>query len=917
MARLDANYADLLTQHLTAQLESRESESSRAAESALDIARSRMEQRCGKISDEQLSQIVARAEHRHAELAGERRVPAPLYARCLEILRQRSGGPDKVCANVRAGLTKLGGRLREIPSARDELRSVTIAGTPSPELVARLQRLLDEQPLDGDALLRFLGEHAHLGEVMHEWSGVAEGYSIGVHTRRVLRLCAEQLPLFDLQSVKVRPGIDLQRTLRFALAVHDVGKAVAVEAGDTAFQHEFTGPLLRRLMTQWGFGAEEVVLAETLVDNDLIGQVLHPEVRLDPNEAAKALAGRARDVGMTPRDFFTLQALFYTSDAASYPSLRDQLFVAQADGKLEPHDARFSQLRTLLERATASDGEARVRAESARATRDPAGGGRAQWNALTKLLPARSKEALAEKNDMTTLLQSIRSLDCIDQTQEWPYPERYDPKASYNFKHTLLTNLARAVAELREKAATLEEAGILGPGKPLDADALIAASLMRLVIADLSPPAPGPLLESSMCGLGFTAQEATVASWLLVSPSFMDRVASGHLTLDEAHRVLWDRASAWGVPVQELLALAQTQMQARYADEPPVRALQDRANLEPASFAGAARVLMLTGDPMSDARALVRRQEQLFERLYATTGFRSAQEFRAAVDDELLAVEDPARAAEVEGARQIAQAIVDNALELRFHVRADKLEGILTDGYKNLHAGGADSIHPDLAGRNLSETSHMGLTPEELAEVPGEARPCYCLVGPSARAANLPPPPGYRDKDRLLQNGYGPVVIVLDPKQVADRLTWTPGDSSNRLQGGVRELADVRQHEPEAWDQTFIPWCHRDLMLPFVPTIARNAGSEALWRPESAVSSAFKFPSRLTSSWTPEEYFEGQLFGGFLANDILAVEFPREAPPFAPLLRQLRERGIEVRLTDYETWPPAVLPPNQEADQLH
>ena len=157
--------------------------------------------------------------------------------------------------------------------------------------------------------------------------------SIESHTGDVGREWETQLSREELADISDRFGSDVETLMASAIALHDIGKAEAIEEGaGKEHQHEHTVPIMQTVLREEGFSEQEVALATELLNHDLIGPLFRGwSDETDVSVAAK-LAEKAKRVGMNVSDFATLQLAFYQADAAAYPYIT-QYMTQEPSGK--------------------------------------------------------------------------------------------------------------------------------------------------------------------------------------------------------------------------------------------------------------------------------------------------------------------------------------------------------------------------------------------------------------------------------------------------------------------------------------------------------------------------------------------------------------------------------------------------------
>ena len=174
-------------------------------------------------------------------------------------------------------------------------------------------------------------------------AGVTEGLDIGEHTATVLDNYLQQRRFYPTISLTGVTDKTLDRFMLPIMALHDIGKGIAVKAGNKELQHHYTGRFVSSYLRSVAFTQKEINVAVALIDHDTVGDFLKDET-MPVAEARRKLQQRANLAGMSYGNFMKLQQLFYTADSASYPFLQDLVFRPAANGKLSIKDQRFKQL---------------------------------------------------------------------------------------------------------------------------------------------------------------------------------------------------------------------------------------------------------------------------------------------------------------------------------------------------------------------------------------------------------------------------------------------------------------------------------------------------------------------------------------------------------------------------------------------
>lgn len=174
----------------------------------------------------------------------------------------------------------------------------------------RLDSMMRSRWLLPGALLDELGRHPDFGAALRAPVGVQVSFTLRTHTLRVLD-CYEK-------HFAQRPGVSRRERglFRLFLALHDIGKPLAIEAGDKRWQHRFTIDLLRQTRASYPISDREFADWIALVDGDPLGAFLKGEIEAAP--AADTIRKMAARSSCAPGDYFKQLVMYYQCDVSSY-----------------------------------------------------------------------------------------------------------------------------------------------------------------------------------------------------------------------------------------------------------------------------------------------------------------------------------------------------------------------------------------------------------------------------------------------------------------------------------------------------------------------------------------------------------------------------------------------------------------------
>jgi hypothetical protein len=141
--------------------------------------------------------------------------------------------------------------------------------------------------------------------------GVFEGYTLEQHTRMVMK----QFDKYFATDPNIQYFVSIVSFRKF-LALHDIGKPAAVNAGEKSRQHEYTIPILKDILPKIGVTTREAKIFIALIHSDEVGAYLQSKMSL--KQLITLLRDDADSIGMAPLSFTTLELTLYMVDAGSY-----------------------------------------------------------------------------------------------------------------------------------------------------------------------------------------------------------------------------------------------------------------------------------------------------------------------------------------------------------------------------------------------------------------------------------------------------------------------------------------------------------------------------------------------------------------------------------------------------------------------
>jgi hypothetical protein len=289
--------------------------------------------------------------------------------------------------------------------------------------------------------------------------------------------------------------------------------------------------------------------------------------------------------------------------------------------------------------------------------------------------------------------------------------------------------------------------------------------------------------------------------------------------------------------------------------------------------------LILPDLPFPDSREglkekaiqLVQKQTEDFKKYFPSSGFASLEDFDNAVKGS------------GEAATQLLNRIKNDEFRVAMRRPNSARWWIPKVGFQNQYVTGSSRGFSGKQGRYAVEASLLHRQYADYAPLDDDLKPKYGYLAPRPEI----------DSRSSATSGYGDDIYYFKKERIKDRITWTPGDSLNRLSSKASNVLSGEVAQVDVWDQTFIPWSHRDLMIQAMQDLTEYQESVSL---SAHYNSTFQ-----RKAMASDYYIEIQYWGPINLDDIDTFEFTYE-PPEGEFLQELQKRGIKIR--DASVTPP-------------
>lgn len=232
--------------------------------------------------------------------------------------------------------------LIEVPV---ESKSHAVTKIDIQELTKNINPLIVRELLVGadfkpEQLLTLLSQDPRLKQFLDSPAQVQEGYNIREHTamagKQYEKYFADRLRSPTINGNPLDIGF-----MRFFIAIHDMGKALSIEATGKKFDQGKYGEVLVPQLMEWmGYSHQEVSLAQVLVNQDWVGNFI-TSIGINPKGKAEKISAeiqsKAKLIGVGTKELYEIAKMYYMIDAGSYtanaggiPSL-DRIFTFGED----------------------------------------------------------------------------------------------------------------------------------------------------------------------------------------------------------------------------------------------------------------------------------------------------------------------------------------------------------------------------------------------------------------------------------------------------------------------------------------------------------------------------------------------------------------------------------------------------------
>ncbi|PSK91586.1 DarT ssDNA thymidine ADP-ribosyltransferase family protein [Taibaiella chishuiensis] len=185
----------------------------------------------------------------------------------------------------------------------------------------RLKSWMENETMNIEVLLSILKQHPVLAYLYAQKVGGPDGLTLEQHTIAVLE---NYLNYFSSKQKL----FSTEHEYLICLALHDIGKPVAIGLGNKDLQHQETLKIIDDIMPMLPYSEDSLEVAKKIIDGDPLGRYLNPHKSNNLTTTIQLLNEMAQSLNLELTELFPYITIFYQCDAAGYQSLRDRIFLS-------------------------------------------------------------------------------------------------------------------------------------------------------------------------------------------------------------------------------------------------------------------------------------------------------------------------------------------------------------------------------------------------------------------------------------------------------------------------------------------------------------------------------------------------------------------------------------------------------------
>lgn len=282
---------------------------------------------------------------------------------------------------------------------------------------------------------------------------------------------------------------------------------------------------------------------------------------------------------------------------------------------------------------------------------------------------------------------------------------------------------------------------------------------------------------------------------------------------------------------------------------------------------------------ISESIQIIKNQEALFEKTFSrSSGYKSFKFYNKLITENI----------DSELSKSI-ETIQNEQFVVAMHTPSSARLDIIESGeFLNQHYMNASSGKLANNPRLVHESSLMGMKYAEYRQLNNTIKPKYMAIHAS-------PDLGFRNSTST--HSFGNDKFIFNFSKLKNRMTWHPGDSWDNF---FKEHSEVNKegldsYTPKSWDQLFIPWKFKDLLIPLMH---ENIKNQSIGLDTIVSNSSFhKTFKGLKLGHQKGRYFapftEVQLWGPLSLDHVTGFVFENN-PPSGEFLYELIRRGIKI-----------------------